>query len=80
MKSAEHSGKGQGNSGSFSRLLFDAIRMGWLPTGFIPMPCLAVKYVGGNKSVGLGRGVLAELNDGGKLLQGKFVTIDRFGS
>ena len=80
MKSAEHPGKGQGNSGSFSRLLFGAIRMGLLPTGFIPMPCLAAKYVGGNKSVGLGHGVLTEFNDGGKLLQGKLVTIDRFGS
>ena len=78
-KSAEHPGKGQEYFGSFSRLLLDAIRIELLPTGFIPVPYLAVKYAGGSKSVALGHGVLAEFNDGGKLLRKNLVTIDRFG-
>jgi len=73
VKSAEHSGNGQGYTPGFFRLLFDATRINVLPTGFTPGPHMVSKYAsGGGETIALGHTVgseLAEFNDGRRLLR-----------
>ncbi len=76
VKSAEHPGKGQAcsvRSPCFPRLLFDAMRIKWLPTCFTPGLYMASEYASvGSETVAPGHTVvseLAEFNDGRRLLR-----------